>query len=324
MLRFLYLWLVRLHPRRFKKRFGDEMLSIFDEAQGKVGAAKLLGDGAISVVRQWALRPEFSEEPLAAAGVHRVRDSAPTFRIVDHSLPCRRALINGSALSFVVFSVICFAMIYDQNHVVFKPLFSVPFDFSVSSLPEGKSIQGSVIARHKFEDQSAPQPVTEHKLPGAQPAAVPKVPANPPAARPVAPKPAASGPKPAHTSKQQRGERQLIVSSAIPLPNGPARSAGTWIRVEIPRRVLRSYAGTYVAHAQDGLKLFVSFESDELHLEVPEEERRTLLPASETEFLVKDAPDCWVALIKMERSNWTFTTKIATSPHTASRTEIEN
>jgi hypothetical protein len=296
MLRFLYLWLVRLHPRRFQKRFGDEMLSIFDEAQGRVGAAKLLGDGAVSLVRQWTLRPEFSEEPLAA-GAHRVHEGAPTFCIVDDSLPCRRALINGTALSLVVFSVICFAMIYDQNHVVLKPFFSVPFDFSASSLPEGKPIQPSVIARRQFEGQSVPQLVPEHKSPRIQPAALPKVPANPPTAPTLARERTATGVKSAHT-KQESRERQLIVSPPSPSRHGPTPSAGTWIRVEIPRRVLRSYAGTYVADAQHGLKLSVSFESDELRFEIPGEESRALLPVSETQFLVRDASGRWVEFSK--------------------------
>ncbi|MGA9800748.1 MAG: hypothetical protein WBQ68_17165 [Terriglobales bacterium] len=32
MLRFVYRWLLRLHPARFRVRFAEEMLAIFDDA----------------------------------------------------------------------------------------------------------------------------------------------------------------------------------------------------------------------------------------------------------------------------------------------------
>ena len=55
MSRFFYRCLIRLHPREFRERFGDEMLCIFDEAQHAGGAA-FLADAAGSLARQWILR----------------------------------------------------------------------------------------------------------------------------------------------------------------------------------------------------------------------------------------------------------------------------
>jgi len=48
--RLAYRFLLRLHPASFQHDFGDEMLWIFDEQPG--GAAYLLFDGAISLLRQ--------------------------------------------------------------------------------------------------------------------------------------------------------------------------------------------------------------------------------------------------------------------------------
>jgi hypothetical protein len=52
MLRPLYRCLLRLHPPGFRRRFGDEMLSIFDQAAGKAAAFKLLADGLLSLAQQ--------------------------------------------------------------------------------------------------------------------------------------------------------------------------------------------------------------------------------------------------------------------------------
>ncbi len=55
MRRFLYRALIALHPPRFRERFGDEMMCVFDEA-GPDGTVRLFADGALSLLRQWVLR----------------------------------------------------------------------------------------------------------------------------------------------------------------------------------------------------------------------------------------------------------------------------
>jgi hypothetical protein len=59
MLRSLYRCALHLHPPAFRKRFGDEMLAIFDQAHGTASALKLIFDALFSLSRQWTLRPEF-------------------------------------------------------------------------------------------------------------------------------------------------------------------------------------------------------------------------------------------------------------------------
>lgn len=55
MRRFFYRCLIRLHPRAFRERFGDEMLCAFDEAEHAGGVA-FLADATGSLMRQWLLR----------------------------------------------------------------------------------------------------------------------------------------------------------------------------------------------------------------------------------------------------------------------------
>lgn len=54
MLRYLYRCTLRLHPPAFRRRFGEEMLSIFDHEPGKRTAFRLILDGIVSASRQWA------------------------------------------------------------------------------------------------------------------------------------------------------------------------------------------------------------------------------------------------------------------------------
>jgi hypothetical protein len=56
MTRTLYRCLVCLHPPAFRLRFEEELLWIFDESNDLSGAAPLLYDAAISLLRQWLMR----------------------------------------------------------------------------------------------------------------------------------------------------------------------------------------------------------------------------------------------------------------------------
>ena len=55
MRRSLYRALIELHPARFRDRFGDEMLCVFDEA-GRDRAPRLFADAVLSLLRRWLLR----------------------------------------------------------------------------------------------------------------------------------------------------------------------------------------------------------------------------------------------------------------------------
>jgi hypothetical protein len=55
MTRLLYRSLLQLHPTAFRRRFGAEMLCIFDE-MATVATMALLADALVSLARQWLLR----------------------------------------------------------------------------------------------------------------------------------------------------------------------------------------------------------------------------------------------------------------------------
>ncbi len=54
--RTLYRWLICLHPPAFRLRFEEELLWIFNEFTNTSGAAPLVYDAAISLLRQWLMR----------------------------------------------------------------------------------------------------------------------------------------------------------------------------------------------------------------------------------------------------------------------------
>jgi hypothetical protein len=65
MTRVLYRLLIYLHPARFRRRFGDEMLWIFDERNGN---RELLADILLSLFRQWFLRTRLWIVPVSLIG----------------------------------------------------------------------------------------------------------------------------------------------------------------------------------------------------------------------------------------------------------------
>jgi hypothetical protein len=65
MMRFIYRLLLQLHPVRFRRRFAEEMLLIFDEAPKKTW---LVVDGVGSMARQWLLRSGLWKWLLAGLG----------------------------------------------------------------------------------------------------------------------------------------------------------------------------------------------------------------------------------------------------------------
>jgi hypothetical protein len=63
-----YRCLIWLHPPAFRRQFAEEMIWIFDEAAGTCGAASLLADASVSLLRQWLLRSELWRGVAAVAG----------------------------------------------------------------------------------------------------------------------------------------------------------------------------------------------------------------------------------------------------------------
>src|SRR5215472_15707880 len=118
MLRFLYRCVLDIHPSYFRHRFADEMLSIFDQAEGKLAELRLLVDSILSLFRQWTLRPEFWEE--RAPGV--AAEGVPVFYTFEHSRLRTEALVYGVLLSAFVLNGVCWTMGDAWNHPIFMDI----------------------------------------------------------------------------------------------------------------------------------------------------------------------------------------------------------
>ena len=133
MLRPLYRCVLRLHPSGFRRRFADEMISIFDHSVGKPAALRLLVDGLGSLARQWALRPEFWHELSPAQ--QPAADGIPSFYTLDPFRPRAGAVIQGLVLSTALFCLTCFAIRYGWIHILHLHIPAVQFDSPRSMQP---------------------------------------------------------------------------------------------------------------------------------------------------------------------------------------------
>ena len=97
-LRLLYQCLLLLHPAGFRRRFGAEMLDIFDLSARESHTAYLLLDAVRSIFLQH-VRPAFDPEPTAAFRLE-VRTSSLTAARVS------QATALGSALLFLLASLL--------------------------------------------------------------------------------------------------------------------------------------------------------------------------------------------------------------------------
>ncbi len=107
-----YSALVRMHPPAFRKRFGDEMLSIFDQTEASRRPAAL-GDAALSLGRQWLFRPEFHD---SADSAPRRLAGSPMFLVLDDDpklSPSR--LVAGGGLSLLSFIAASFLISHGGN-----------------------------------------------------------------------------------------------------------------------------------------------------------------------------------------------------------------
>jgi hypothetical protein len=117
MLRYLYRFVVGAHPGSFRRRFGDEMLSIFDQSEGKLSHASLLLDGVVSLLRQWALRPDLEQESARSTVAGEVH-----FYTFEKDKLRGAALGYGALLSALVLNGVCWTMGYAWNHPTYMAL----------------------------------------------------------------------------------------------------------------------------------------------------------------------------------------------------------
>lgn len=109
MYRLLYTALLRLHPRAFRERFGEEMIDIFDEEVRNGRRVALLLDGVVSLFRQRLMRPGRREPVFATVGPVQP-PGIPVFHMFESCPPRRSALVNGAVLSLILFGILSFAI----------------------------------------------------------------------------------------------------------------------------------------------------------------------------------------------------------------------
>ena len=118
MLRFLYRIVLRMHPPSFRERFGEEMLSIFDQCQQWRAKALLVADGFISLWRQWTFRSEYWHPASEELSSFHSTGGGPAFSSLEPFRPRAAAVIHGTVLSVVLFCFTCFAIRYSWIRVL--------------------------------------------------------------------------------------------------------------------------------------------------------------------------------------------------------------
>src|ERR1700732_3276345 len=107
MYRLAYRCVVRLHPRVFREQFGHEMTWIFEEATETHGALRLLGDGVVSLIRQWVLGPRPARVALAEGAPVTAREigfiSWERMNASPSRLPAGR-WVQGGLISLALFA----------------------------------------------------------------------------------------------------------------------------------------------------------------------------------------------------------------------------
>jgi hypothetical protein len=264
MLRFVYRCVLRAHPAWFRDRFSDEMLSIFDETQGPLTAIRLLGDGLFSLVRQWALRPEFGNELTISAAA----PEAPFFYTFENRKPRTQALLYGAFLSLFVLHGACWTMGYAWNHPSFvwiqPPVISPPQSgkAKLSAPPAGTAAGDEILSTDAgrvllvFRSHN-------HALPAGN-----------------------SG------GEMSRSDPSAPVSTGQPFLNTQPVVSGD---ADID---LKPYIGRYVENSARANTVRVTLEDGHLELEIVGQFRSSFVPVSPTRFVAVGMNDCWIEFAK--------------------------
>jgi hypothetical protein len=157
MFRITYSRLLRLHPHRFRQRFGDEMMAIFDHTHGTRARLILLVDAFVSVLRQSALRPEFLQEAAPS-----VIDAGPMFYSLEPFKPRRIILVYGAALTLALFCGVCFLFNHGVNAILPEGFSHAQYGTVTPSLALG--VQQETVAPSASLSSSIPVEVPEQIL----------------------------------------------------------------------------------------------------------------------------------------------------------------
>lgn len=94
-MRSLYKWLLQMHPKSFRERFGEEMLCTFDDGRATEGALRLMLDGFVSLLRQWVFCPRMQSAALPVTEEGRQMFAPLTFPRRSLQLEMVRLIMGG-------------------------------------------------------------------------------------------------------------------------------------------------------------------------------------------------------------------------------------
>jgi len=256
MLRVLYGLILRAHPEYFRQRFGEEMQAIFDEAESDRVALGLLADAAVSLARQWTLRPQFWAEPrFAVAG-----QGAPLFSSLESNKPRTSALIYGAFLSVLVLNAVSLTMGYAWNHPRFMDI--RPGYGPAGRVPDSK-LNSRVVPRQTLPAE--PALYTDE-------------------GRVVL----------IFTTHAHAAAAAPDANSSVAVPMGTPSRASDQSAAAPAASLLQSYAGTYISNSAGHERVNVAFVGGRLQLEVAGVFSSPLTPVSDAQLLVCGGADCQV------------------------------
>jgi hypothetical protein len=269
MLGHLYRCVVRFHPPEFRRRFGEEMLSIYDQSTGRFSSLRLLLDAVVSLARQWIFRPEFWVQTSPSSTPQPAVDGIPSFSSLDPFRPHTSAMIHGTVISITLFCMTCFAIRYSWIRVLHVQIPGVSYD-SYLSINRGASpgeLRGRAASSGRKNTATANSPAESNLISEHLQVDV----------LPVEAQPAVPNPPPEKLNSQSITEP--LSASVAPL----------YLSLE-------SYIGTYVSH-KPSAKIAVGIEGDHLTIRLVGQPKRALSPVSETTFMMTGTNDHWVEFV---------------------------
>ena len=286
MLRFFYRWILRFHPARFRERFGDEMLSIFDHIEGRAATAELVADAFISLVRQWTIRSEYWEEK-ATVNVPAGASGLPVFYTLESFRPRKSALLGGALLTWIACSAVFFTLSHSRLHSVYLP--SVRFESATTS-----DVQLPTSTPNLPHTQAGTRPGTQAIVESGMNSQDPdrvrlrrRISSEANSSAGVS-----ESREQARLTASDRLERNIATSPPVQSLRRPFLPTNT------SREILLPYVGAYSTDGPDKLTVLITAEEGQLVIEIPGEQKSTLVPAHGTRFAFSEARSNWIEFMK--------------------------
>src|SRR6266699_890569 len=287
MLRLFYRGLLRFHPSRFRERFAEEMLSIFDHVEGRAASAELVADAFISLVRQWTMRSEYWEEE-ESASVPASVGGFPAFYTLESFKPRKSALIGGAVLTLIACSAVLLALSHSRIHSVHLPSFSFePAASANPQLPPG--------APNVPPTQPSGHPRTQSDA--IEPRANSSEADRPSLGKPMSSEPISSA-KDSVSQEQARLDARRKLGRTITTPPLVQPLSQPFAPAKIRKETFHLYVGVYSTDVPNKLAVVVTAQDGRLAIEVPGKQKSMLVQVHGARFAFSEAQNSWIEFMK--------------------------